>query len=354
MNLQILKNLKDKKVLVTGHTGFKGAYLMLILKYLGAKIYGYALKEEKDSLYDILKLSRELEAEEVADIRDIDKLTSFYNKVKPDYVIHMAAQPLVLKSYDEPKYTYETNVMGTVNLLEAIRTIDNPDLKSFVNVTTDKVYENNDSDIAFTEDMKLCGFDPYANSKSCSDIITYSYKHSFFDKKPFSVNICRAGNVIGGGDIAENRILPDLYRAAVLGKKALIRNEESTRPYQYVIEPLISYLYIMLRSEDKKHEGAYNIGPDKDDIVNNKKIAELFYKYWNEDLKEIDNGEKKETKHEAKFLRLDNSKLKNVLGIERLYTVDEAVKNTVEIYKAILEKKDIEEKILKHIENIFS
>lgn len=357
MNIKILEKLNNKKVFVTGHTGFKGAYLCILLKYLGAKVYGYALKEEKDSLYDILNISKMIDGEDINDIRDYDSLKSYIKNVNPDYIIHMAAQPLVLKGYEEPRLTYETNVMGTINLMEAVRELDSTNLKSIVNVTTDKVYLNEDKDIAFSEDMKLCGLDPYANSKSCSDIITYSYKKSFFDNKNFRLNICRAGNVIGGGDICKDRIIPDIYRGILNHKKAYIRNEMSTRPYQYVLEPLILYLYIMLMSEEnKKYEGEYNIGPDKEDVINNKKLVEIFYDKWGDDVKNLkeadENKNKSDTPHESKYLRLDNQKLKDNFQYKPLYNIEKAIENTVEVYKAIYNKKDIIDIIKRHISEV--
>ena len=289
---ELQQKVKDKKFLITGHTGFKGAYLVYLLKYLGAKVYGYALEPEDESVYITADIKVLMESEVIGDIRDFDKLKSYIVEVNPDYIIHMAAQPLVLKSYEEPKYTYETNVIGTVNLFESIRQFafdnniykkTNCNIKSVLNVTTDKVYENNDlDDYAFKENEKLCGYDPYSNSKSCSELVTYSYKHSFFNNNEISISTARAGNVIGGGDVCENRIIPDCVRDTVANREIIIRNPYSIRPYQYVLEPLIVYLNIVLMTAENKNLcGSYNIGPDKESCVNTLTLAETFVNCWN-------------------------------------------------------------------------
>ena len=389
LNLNELKKFySNKKVLITGHTGFKGSYMCVLLKYLGAKVYGYSLKPEKGSLYELMSRDvkksnsfknnkKIVEGEEFCDIRDYNKFKSFVKKVEPDYILHMAAQPLVLLGYDEPKYTYDVNVMGTVNLLESIREIfaNKKKLVSILNVTTDKVYENNDlSNYAFKENDKLCGKDPYANSKSCSELVTYSYEKSFFyDKKYFRVSTARAGNVIGGGDFNKDRIIPDCYRAIKNKKDMIVRNPISIRPYQYVLEPLLLYLNIMAyQLKDKKYEGHYNIGPDKKDCLTTKELVEKFYKAYEleqkldniyyesvnngeeltkEDigkkLKQKDNIKLKQTKviygkvkptskKEATFLRLDNSLVKKVFDYKKIYDIDETMRFTAFGYFDIL------------------
>lgn len=359
---ELIDFCKNKKFLITGHTGFKGAYLCILLNFLGAKIYGYALKEEKNSLFDVLDLRSKLSAESIGDIRDFEKLHSFVSEVNPDYIIHMAAQPLVIDSYKNPKYTYEVNVIGTVNILEAIRLLQNEynskninefNLSSFLNVTTDKVYENNDlSDYAFKEEDKLCGFDPYANSKSCSELVSYSYKKSFFNESKFSISIARAGNVIGSGDISENRIVPDCNRAMLENKTMLIRNKNSIRPYQYVLEPLITYLNILLLSSvDKNKSGSYNVGPDVIDCVSTEKIVNLFFNYYEQEKKPsiISNTSNETNFHESKFLRLDNSLVKKVFGFRSIYNIDKAIEITAKGYKLFNEKDS--KKLLKYIES---
>lgn len=359
---ELINFLENKKVLITGHTGFKGAYLCILLDLLGAKIYGYALKEESNSLFDMLNLRGILSGECIADIRDYDKLYSFVKNVNPDYIIHMAAQPLVIDSYKEPKYTYEVNVIGTVNILEAIRQLQNEynyknindfNLLSFLNVTTDKVYENNDlNDYAFREDDKLCGYDPYANSKSCSELVTYSYKKSFFADSQFSISTARAGNVIGAGDISENRIIPDCNRAIIENKNMIIRNKNSVRPYQYVLEPLITYLNILLISSvDKNKSGSYNVGPDVIDCVNTETVVNLYFKYYEADNKPkvIAESDTQSDFHESKFLRLDNSLVKKVFDFKTIYNIEEGLEITAKGYKLFNENNKTE--LLQYIQN---
>ena len=370
---ELKQKCKDKKFLITGHTGFKGAYLVYLLKYLGAKVYGYALMPEEGSIYITANIKVLMESEKIADIRDYDTLKEYIEEVNPDYIIHMAAQPLVLKSYNEPKYTYETNVIGTVNLFEAIRNFyfDNNkykkttcNIKSDLNVTTDKVYENNDlDDYAFKENEKLYGYDPYSNSKSCSELVTYSYKHSFFSNNEISISTARAGNVIGGGDVCENRIIPDCVRATLSNKEIIIRNPYSIRPYQYVLEPLIMYLNIVLKTfEDKKLCGSYNIGPDKESCVNTLTLAETFVECWNENqgqniakIASFESADKAKL-HEAKFLRLDNTLVKEVFKYKPMLSITEAIKLTTKTYKLINDGNitDIINNLNETIETIFS
>ena len=407
---ELKKYYNGKKVLITGHTGFKGSYMCVLLKYLGAKVYGYSLKPEKGSLYELLtsglkqnvskrktslslkvkKASAIVEDEVFADIRDLKKITSYVEKIKPDYVLHMAAQPLVLRGYKEPQYTYEVNVMGTVNILEAVRRFTDKSKRSnpisILNVTTDKVYENNDlSNYAFKEHDKLCGFDPYANSKSCSELVTYSYAKSFFaDKSLYRVSTARAGNVIGGGDLNENRIIPDCFRAIKNKKDMTIRNPHSIRPYQYVLEPLIMYLNIMaLQRENEKYEGNFNIGPDKKNCLTTKKLCELFFKAWEDEgsksklikcdnpndlinektdrynlykkynnTKIIISKKNKKSPHESEFLRLDNSLIKKLFSYKEIFDMEDTMRYTASVYYDILGKKNIYESILNIIETL--
>ena len=376
---ELKKYFASKRVFVTGHTGFKGSYLCVLLRCLGAKVYGYSLKPQKGDLYDILsrdiktaKSSKSgilnnkklVDAEVFADIRNLKKLTHFIKKVKPDYVIHMAAQPLVLKGYEEPHYTYEVNVMGTVNILEAIKNSVDANKKqkpiSILNVTTDKVYENNDlSNYAFKEPDKLCGRDPYANSKSCSELVTYAYAKSFFaDKNLYRISTARAGNVIGGGDLNENRIIPDCYRAIRDKKEMVIRNKKSIRPYQYVLEPLILYLNILAyQLTNKKYEGNYNIGPDKKNCLTTEVLTNKFFKEW-EKLEVTDTKIKSDTldktakKHEAKFLRLDNSFIKNKFKYKEIFNIDKTMQFTTKVYYDMKVHNDIYDSIVEIIKTI--
>ena len=317
---------KNKRVLITGHTGFKGSWLCRILKLFGAEIHGYSLEPPTDpSLYEILDSDSYVDSK-IGDVSDYDTLSAFYSKCKPDIVFHLAAQPLVREGYRDPRNTYLSNVMGTVNIMECVRKYG---AKSVLNITTDKVYDNiEDYSHEYREDERLDGFDPYSNSKSCSELVTHSYVRSFLhDECP--VSTARAGNVIGGGDFAAERIVPDCVRAAISNKEVVLRNPNSVRPYQHVLEPLYSYLVVaMKQSEERSYAGNYNIGPGKEDCVTTGELAELFCRYWSDGMKTKvldDNGP-----HEANFLKLDNSKLRETFGIVPLWHIDDAISKTVE------------------------
>ena len=239
----------------------------------------------------------------------------------------MAAQPIVRTSYKDPVGTYETNVMGTVNVLECVRL--NPCVKSFLNVTTDKVYENKEWEWGYRENEPLDGFDPYSNSKSCSELVTHSYKNSFFADEHVAISTARAGNVIGGGDFAKDRIIPDCVRAALKGDDIIVRNPYSTRPYQHVLEPVCAYLMIAAKQyEDRKYASYYNVGPDDRDCFQTGALVDTFVKYWGENLKWVDKSDR--GPHEANFLKLDCSKLKKAFGWQPKWNLDIAVKKTVE------------------------
>ena len=261
-----LSFFKEKKVLVTGHTGFKGAWLCEILVGAGAQVTGYALTAPTTpSLFELCGLADRMNSV-IGDIRDLPHMKEVFESVQPEIVMHLAAQPIVRDSYKNPVYTYETNVMGTVNICECVRL--NKCVKSFLNVTTDKVYHNNEWEWGYRENDPLDGFDPYSNSKSCSELVTHSYINSYFCDMGVAVSTARAGNVIGGGDFANDRIVPDCIRAAIKGEKIIVRNPQSTRPYQHVLEPLAAYLMIVQKQyEDKKYAGFYNVGPDDIDCV---------------------------------------------------------------------------------------
>lgn len=318
---------KDKRVLITGHTGFKGAWLSRILINAGAFVTGYSLQPPTSpSLFEAADIAEGMNSV-IADVRDFDKMKAVFDEAQPEIVFHLAAQPIVLTSYEQPKYTYETNVMGTVNLLECVRLC--PSVKSVLNVTTDKVYENNESGAPMKEGEPLDGFDPYSNSKSCSELVTHSYKRSFFDKAGIAVSTARAGNVIGGGDFADNRIIPDCVRAATAGKNVIIRNPNSVRPYQHVLEPL--YVYLMIAAEqynDFSYAGYYNVGPNESDCLTTGELAAYFCNSWgNGQGYEVLN---KEGPHEANFLRLDCTKLKTVFDWQPKWNAKTAVEKTVE------------------------
>lgn len=329
---------KGKKVLVTGHTGFKGSWLCRILTLAGAEVTGYGLKPPTDpSLFQIAGLEDTMNSV-IGDIRNREALKQVFDQVQPEIVFHLAAQPIVRDSYKDPVYTYETNVMGTVNILECIRLT--PSVTSFLNVTTDKVYENREWEYGYRECDPLDGYDPYSNSKSCSELVTHSYKKSFFQDGRCAVSASRAGNVIGGGDFANDRIIPDCIRAAAAGSDIIVRNPHSTRPYQHVLEPLAVYLTIAWKQYvDKGMEGYYNVGPDDQDCVTTGALVTMFCEAWGDGLKWIDRFDG--GPHEASFLKLDCSKVKSKFGWQPRYHVKEAIEKTVEWSKAYLEGGDM-------------
>lgn len=328
---------RGKKVLITGHTGFKGSWMCRVLYNLGAKVTGYALAPEKDSLYEILGLDDYVDSK-IGDIRDCAKLKAVVDEVKPEIVIHMAAQPLVKHSYEFPRETFEINVMGTVNILDAIR--QQNCVRSFVNVTTDKVYMNVENQKGYVETDRLCGYDPYSNSKSCSELVTYSYVKSFLQHTVCAVSTCRAGNVIGGGDFAKDRIIPDCVKASINGQPIGVRNPLSVRPFQHVLEPVVAYLLVAKEQyENPEVAGEYNIGPGEESCVTTEKLVTLFCRYWDRAFWECTRDAK--AVHEANFLKLDSSKIKQVLGIENIWGIEKTVEKTVEWYRAYYDKKDM-------------
>ena len=342
---------KGKKLLVTGHRGFKGSWLCKILVNAGANVVGYSIDPPTNpSLFELSGIKNEMTSY-IADIRDLDKLKEVFEKEQPELVFHLAAQPIVRDSYKMPVYTYETNVMGTVNICECVRLFDC--VKSFLNITTDKVYENQETNVAFTEDMPLDGYDPYSNSKSCSELVTHSYKKSFFTDGRVAVSTSRAGNVIGGGDFANDRIIPDCVRAVEKGDTIIVRNPNSTRPYQHVLEPLKIYLMIV-EAQYKNHEleGYYNVGPNDCDCRTTGELVTLFCKLWGDGASWKDVSEAN-APHEANFLRLDTTKVKTVFGWQPRWSVEEAVEKIVEWTKVYFDGGDISAIMDKQINEFF-
>jgi len=336
VNLNFYKN---KRVFITGHTGFKGSWLCKILLNAGAIITGYSIDVPTNpSLFEIANIEKNINHIK-GDIRNLDKLQSAFEQAKPEVVFHLAAQPLVIESYKNPVYTYETNVIGTVNILECIRKSNT--VRSFVNITTDKVYQNNEWELGYKETDILNGFDPYSNSKACSELVTDSYKKSFFSDNRVRISTARAGNVIGGGDFAENRIVPDCIRAAIEGKSIEVRNPNSTRPYQHVLEPLFAYLMIAEKQyNNQEYSGSYNIGPEYSDCVETGKLVTIFCNKWGDNLtwrlKHLDN-----CVHEANFLKLDCSKIKNTFDWKPKWNIEQAVEKTVEFAKVYKNNENI-------------
>ena len=329
---------KNKRVFVTGHTGFKGSWLSKILKNAGAIVTGYSLEPPTSpSLFDIADIGKGMTSV-IGDVRDFTSLKKAFNEAKPEIVLHLAAQPIVRDSYKNPHYTYETNVMGTVNILECVR-LSNC-VKSFLNVTTDKVYENKEWLWGYRENEPLDGFDPYSNSKSCSELATHCYKNSFFKDGHVAISTARAGNVIGGGDFANDRIISDCVRAAIEKKDIIIRNPHSTRPYQHVLDPLFAYLMIAAKQyENSKYSGYYNVGPDDNDCFKTGDLVDIFVKTWGEGLKWIDNYD--DGPHEANYLKLDCSKLKTTFGWRSHWNLEKAIEKTVEWTKCWIKGEDV-------------
>lgn len=322
---------KGKNVLVTGHTGFKGSWMCSLLLHAGADVTGYALEAPTTpSLFDICHIAENIHSV-TGDIRDLPHLSQVFKETQPEIVIHMAAQPLVRESYKDPVCTYSTNVMGTVNVLECVRNTFS--VRSFLNVTTDKVYRNKEWEWGYRENEELNGYDPYSNSKSCSELVTDSYKNSFFSQMDVAVSTARAGNVIGGGDFAIDRIIPDCIRAAVKKTPIIVRNPFSTRPYEHVLEPVVAYLMIAeAQYKDKKYAGNYNVGPDDTDCWSTGDLVTLFCNQWNHVtgdhitwIDQYDGGP-----HEANFLKLDCSKLKRTFGWKPNWNVEKAMEKIIE------------------------
>ncbi|MCM1103342.1 MAG: CDP-glucose 4,6-dehydratase [Clostridium sp.] len=369
-----------KKVLVTGHTGFKGSWMCRALVNAGADVVGYALEPPtQPNLFEISGLSDKMTSV-IGDVRDYAALSRVFTEHQPEIVIHMAAQPIVRESYRDPRGTYETNVMGTVNVLECIRLTDS--VRSFVNVTTDKVYRNREWCWGYRENEELNGYDPYSNSKSCSELVTGSYVRSFFAGREIAVTTARAGNVIGGGDFAVDRIIPDCIRAALRGEDIVVRNPHSTRPYQHVLEPVMAYLMMAARQYEKLElAGCYNVGPDDENCMTTGELVTLFCRCWNERSGKSSAGEDNLTKgsvenggehyevptreikwidrndggpHEANFLKLDCTKLKNIFGWRPRWNMETAINKILEWTDCYTAGKDVGACMDKQIEEYLS
>lgn len=339
-NLLTLKNLSDyysnKKVFITGHTGFQGSWLIACLDLLAARIKGYALPPEyENKIYDHLYKSGKIESV-LADIRDKNQLRDELIKFNPDFIFHLAAQALVRRSYEIPAETFEINVTGTANLLEAAK--DLPGKCTILVITTDKVYENKEKDILYKEDDALGGFDPYSTSKACAELVVGSFRSSFFhpDKSETHQKVLasiRAGNVIGGGDQSRDRLIPDIVRSLEQGKPVDIRNPKSVRPWQHVLEPLGGYLLAgaFLSRNPNRYSSAYNFGPEANDHLTVKECVESAIEYWGSG-KWKDNSDAKQP-HEAGLLKLDISRAKKELSWKPKLTTKQAIKWTIDWYK---------------------
>jgi len=345
---------KDKKVLLTGHTGFKGTWLALWLEQMGAKVYGFSLEnEDKDNHLRLLNLGIE---EKIDDIRNSDVLQKYFEEVQPDIVFHLAAQALVRQSYDDPIETFSTNVMGTLSVYEACRKTSS--VKAIVNVTSDKCYENKEWEWGYRENEPMGGYDPYSASKGCSELLTSSYRNSYFNTKDFGnkhqvlLASGRAGNVIGGGDWAEDRLIPDIVKATAINEAVLIRNPKATRPWQHVLEPLSGYLTLgwkLLKKDVSVAEG-WNFGPDNHSNLQVGAIVKLSHEYWKNIQIEISNNT--DEHHEANLLMLDCSKANKLLKWEAVWGIDKTIDKTINWYKEyyennkVLSRSDLTEYVL--------
>lgn len=334
MNLQFYRG---KRVLVTGHTGFKGSWLTAILVNAGAEVLGYSRCSEKHpSLFALAGLEREI-THVRGDVRDCAHLQEVFSAFAPELVFHLAAQPIVRESYENPLCTYETNVMGTVNVLEAIR--KTPSVRSAVIVTTDKVYKNNEWAWGYRENDRLDGYDPYSNSKSCAELAAASYRRSFPKLPPIST--ARAGNVLGGGDFARDRIIPDCVRAVQQGEKIFVRSPGSVRPYQHVLEPLFAYLLLAEKqAADPALAGAYNVGPEDRDCITTGELVDLFCRLWG-DGAAWETRADRAAPHEAGFLKLDCSRIKTALGWAPRRDIRQCMAQTVRFEKLRLAGGDV-------------
>lgn len=341
---------KNKKVFVTGHTGFKGAWLCTVLQMAGAEVTGFALPPEELSLCRIIGLEENMVSVH-GDIRDLDALWCAFDAAKPEVVLHLAAQPIVREGYRDPVGTYASNVMGTVHILECVRR--SGCVRSILNVTTDKVYQNRQWSWGYRETDVLNGFDPYANSKSCSELVTDSYRNSFFANRGTAISTARAGNVIGGGDFAADRIIPDCIRAVQVRRPIQLRNPYSVRPYQHVLEPLSAYLLIAQRQyEDSSLSGSYNVGPESQDCLTTGQLADLFCQAWGEGARWEHTGQ--QGPHEDAVLKLDCSKIGAALGWRPRWNVERAVRETVSWTRAWMDGQNVSDCMERQIQEYFN
>ena len=323
---------KKKRVLVTGHTGFKGSWLSVWLNLMGAKVYGYSLKPAyTPNNYTLSGLS-EFVTEKIGDVRDYKTFAGFIKKTQPEIVFHLAAQPLVRISYKNPKETYETNIIGLVNIFEILKNI--PSVKSIVIITSDKCYRNIEIERGYREDDRLGGIDPYSASKACAEIISESYYRSFYEQKGIGFATARAGNVIGGGDWSSDRLIPDCVKNLSRGKEIIIRNPDATRPWQHVLEPLSGYLLLgkKLSENRKKFSSRWNFGPEKKSNATVFEIADYINKLWTDRKLLNTNGDNKGL-YESKLLYLNINKAKKNLNWKPVLDLYKSLNYTVTWYK---------------------
>ena len=341
-NLKSLNKFwRGKKVFLTGHTGFKGSWFSIFLNLLGAKVVGYSLKPNtKPNLFDLAKLDKEINKSIIGDIRDYNKLKKSISDFSPDFIVHMAAQPLVRESYVSPKYTYEVNTLGTINIINILNELNF--IKSALIITTDKVYFNNNNESYYKENDLLGGLDTYSNSKSCAELAVNSYNHSFFKKKKIFVATARAGNVIGGGDFSKDRILPDYFRSLLKNKRLILRSPNSIRPWQHVIDPLYGYLLLLMKLHKREiNSGAFNFGPNKSNNKSVNNIIKLINKDFNNSVKVIKKVNNLKSYHESEILMISSYKSKKILNWQTKYNIEKSIKLTSYWFKEFLAKKNI-------------
>ena len=351
--MEELAFFQGKRVLVTGHSGFKGRWLFRWLERVGAVVLGVSLEpatQEETGIFSAMVGT--IVANSWCDVRDFSQLKKIFMDFRPEIVFHLAAQPIVLDSYRDPVTTYGTNVMGTVNLMECVRLTSS--VRSVVNITTDKVYENHEWEWGYRETDRLDGYEPYSNSKSCSELVTACYKRSFFSDTGIAVSTVRAGNVIGGGDVSPHRIIPDCVRAVCAGEKIKIRNPLSIRPYQHVLDPLYAYMMVAARQYTNPDlSGCYNVGPEVSDCVTTEQLVNLFCKKWGEGAG-WELAECAQPKHEANFLRLDCSRIKQVFNWQPVWNIEKAVEKTVEWAKVWADDGDVVSVMDKQIDDFMN
>lgn len=339
---------QGKKVFLTGHTGFKGSWLSLWLQMMGAELTGFSLKPPTSpNLFDLARIEESMNSI-IGDIRDFSVLQEALQRARPDIVIHMAAQPLVRYSYQEPLETYSTNVMGTANLLEAIRKTDS--VKAVLNITTDKCYENKEWYWGYRESDQLGGYDPYSNSKACAELVTSAYRNSYLNQQGVGLASARAGNVIGGGDWAADRLIPDLVRACVENEAVSIRNPHALRPWQHVLEPLSGYLILteQLYHSPLDYSEAWNFGPNDGDIKPVSWIADFVIELWNN--KSSIHLDKGIHPHEATYLKLECAKAKSKLQWTPCWDIKKGIMETVSWYQAHEARENMQDITLMQIE----
>lgn len=337
MNNSLKQTYRNKKVLVTGHTGFKGSWLSLWLNHLGADVVGYSLAPPtKPNLFESISLENQI-THFIGDVRDENRLLSVCQECKPEFVFHLAAQPLVRFSYEEPKLTYETNIMGTVNVLEAVRRTES--VRVCVIITSDKCYENRECLRGYRETDPMGGFDPYSSSKGCAELVVASYRKSFFNPAKYgelhnvALSSARAGNVIGGGDWGTDRLVPDCVKKLSQNEKIIIRSPSAVRPWQYVLEPLMGYLMLGAHMYENgvKYSDAWNFGPNDENVVTVEEVVKLVLKQWGSGTYVTETSRNR--LHEANLLKLDISKSRTSLGWRPIYNIQETIKRTINWYK---------------------